>query len=221
MPIPTSDKPLIDRVSLRQIAIDRIKAAILDHTLEPGEDLGDPELQEWLGMSRTPVREALLELTRIGLVETSPQRWTRVAVLDPETVRYDLQTLGALLGGLTRVTVPVLTPAQTASVLAAIDKVLEALHSEDREGVLPLGYEVSRQLRDYCPNPVLLKATSDMVDAKIYRISLSRITLDADWGTLTTNYQSLRDAIAAGSAIAAELAVEQIFQLDAPLGPAR
>ncbi|WP_324170120.1 GntR family transcriptional regulator [Microbacterium oxydans] len=59
-------------MSLREVAVDRIRATIFDGTLVPGERLSDEELQRWLGMSRTPVREALSGLTRIGLVETAP-----------------------------------------------------------------------------------------------------------------------------------------------------
>ncbi|MFB7891915.1 GntR family transcriptional regulator [Microbacterium sp. NPDC056044] len=53
--------------------------AILDGRLAPGERLRDQELAEWLGVSRTPVREALQRLERAGLVEVSPHRYTRVS----------------------------------------------------------------------------------------------------------------------------------------------
>ena len=56
----------------------RLGEAILDGRLAPGERLRDHELAERLGVSRTPVREALQRLERIGLVEVSPNRYTRV-----------------------------------------------------------------------------------------------------------------------------------------------
>jgi len=57
----------------------RLGEAILDGRLAPGERLRDQELAEWLGVSRTPVREALQRLERVGLVEVSPHRYTRVS----------------------------------------------------------------------------------------------------------------------------------------------
>ncbi|MGU3645129.1 GntR family transcriptional regulator [Microbacterium sp. C23T] len=57
----------------------RLGEAILDGRLAPGERLRDQELAEWLGVSRTPVREALQRLERAGLVEVSPHRYTRVS----------------------------------------------------------------------------------------------------------------------------------------------
>ena len=52
----------------------RLGEAILDGSLAPGERLRDHDLAEWLGVSRTPVREALQRLERVGLVEVSPHR---------------------------------------------------------------------------------------------------------------------------------------------------
>ena len=57
----------------------RLGEAILDGRLAPGARLRDQELAEWLGVSRTPVREALQRLERAGLVEVSPHRYTRVS----------------------------------------------------------------------------------------------------------------------------------------------
>lgn len=57
--------------------------AILDGTLQPGQRLRDDELISWLGTSRAPIREALAHLAEVGLVETSPNRFTKVATVSP------------------------------------------------------------------------------------------------------------------------------------------
>src|SRR5690606_24154755 len=49
----------------------RIKDAILDASLLPGQQLVESTLAEWCGVSRTPVREALLRLEQDGMVERS------------------------------------------------------------------------------------------------------------------------------------------------------
>jgi DNA-binding GntR family transcriptional regulator len=218
VPVPTPDHRSVERHSLRQIAVEKIKAAIFDHTLEPGEDLRDEDLQAWLGMSRTPVREALIELRRLGLVEMEAQRFTRVAVPDPTTALYDLQTLGALLGGVTRVTVPALTRAATTDILKALGSVDTALASGDEAQYVSRGRHLTRLLIENCPNPVLLAATDDIIEAKVHRLSLSRIEVNRDWGQLRMDYQRLSSAVEAGDPVAAELALESVFQLDAPLG---
>lgn len=78
MPVP-STQPAAERKLLRDTVQDKIRDAIMDGTLEPGERLNDDDLIAWLGVSRTPIREALAELARAGLIEMAPNRYTRVA----------------------------------------------------------------------------------------------------------------------------------------------
>ena len=61
MPLPTTTAPL-PRVWLNDAAYGRIRDWILDGTLAPGEALRDEALAEALGMSRTPIRDALHRL---------------------------------------------------------------------------------------------------------------------------------------------------------------
>lgn len=101
MPMPTDH---VARVSLSEQAYTRIQSAIMDGTLEPGERLRDPDLVEWLGISRTPIRHALDRLHEQGLVEMERNRYTRVArydiagVLDAVEVAGDLWAGAALRG---------------------------------------------------------------------------------------------------------------------------
>jgi DNA-binding GntR family transcriptional regulator len=83
-------------VLLRDQAYARLRDAILDGTLEPGEHLRDAEIAEWLGLSRTPIREALARLEEYGLVETSPNRYTRVASLSARNARDAFAVVAAL-----------------------------------------------------------------------------------------------------------------------------
>lgn len=217
MPVPSPDHQSVERRSLRQIATAKIKAAILDHTLEPGEALKDDDLMAWLGISRTPIREALIELSRVGLVEVEAQRFTRVANPDPTTAVYDYQAVGALLGGIVRTTVPALNASTTGQLLAQADRVITAIADNDVRVYASCGWDLVHLLIRYCPNPVLVAATEDILDAKLYRLSLSRLNVDRGWDTLHDNWKALRAAVEAGNAIDAELAIERVFQLDIPL----
>ncbi|WP_157963750.1 GntR family transcriptional regulator [Actinocorallia populi] len=59
-------------------AYDAVRRMILSGTAAPGDRLGESELAERLGLSRTPVREALQRLAADGLVEVLPHRGARV-----------------------------------------------------------------------------------------------------------------------------------------------
>jgi DNA-binding GntR family transcriptional regulator len=94
MPIPLT--PAVDRSLLRNDVYGRLRDAIVDGTFAPGEQLKDADLAGWLGVSRTPVREALLRLGQSGLVVTSPGRSTVVSGLDPVAVRDALGVVAAM-----------------------------------------------------------------------------------------------------------------------------
>src|SRR4051794_15226902 len=80
MPVP-EQRDAVKRHLLRDTAYTALCDAIVCGDLAPGEDLHDHELCAWLGISRTPVRDALARLAEEGLVELAPQRYTRVAPL--------------------------------------------------------------------------------------------------------------------------------------------
>ena len=81
---------------LRDDVYRRLRDAIVDGTFAPDEQLRDAELAEWLGVSRTPIREALLRLAHGGLVVAHPGRSTTVAGLDLRATR-DAQSVVAAM----------------------------------------------------------------------------------------------------------------------------
>ncbi len=71
---------------LGQRAYDTLFAAIQGGSLAPGSRIREAELTEWLGMSRTPLRDALLRLEREGLVSLESHRGILVSKLDRRAV---------------------------------------------------------------------------------------------------------------------------------------
>jgi DNA-binding GntR family transcriptional regulator len=80
-------------------AVDRVhsllREGILGGRYSPGERLGEAELAELIGSSRTPVREALRQLEKEGLVEVLPHRGARVAEWTTDDLEeiYDLRAM--------------------------------------------------------------------------------------------------------------------------------
>ena len=82
MPLPASLNRL-DREPSREVIYRQLKGLILDLTLRPLEVLRDADLAQQLGVSRTPVREALRKLEDEGLIESHRNQWTRVSGIVP------------------------------------------------------------------------------------------------------------------------------------------
>ncbi|MGA1813190.1 GntR family transcriptional regulator [Frondihabitans sp. VKM Ac-2883] len=134
-PTPENQEP---RRLLRDVVYDKMFLAILDGTLELGERLNDDELVRWLGVSRTPVREAIAKLAEQGLVDIEANRYTRVVAPSFEqftdTIRtgYDLWSIVMKRG------VPNLTDADRTFVVNALGQRAKDLAAHKREDLATL-----------------------------------------------------------------------------------
>lgn len=72
--------------SARDYAVRVLRDNIISMDLEPGAMVSENELSQELGLSRTPVREALIELSKSGIVEIYPQHGSKIAKIDYDMV---------------------------------------------------------------------------------------------------------------------------------------
>jgi DNA-binding GntR family transcriptional regulator len=117
----------VDRSLLRDRAYRMLRDAIVTGELEPGAVIRDAELAERVGLSRTPVREALARLADEGLVETKPHAWTRVTPLLLREVRDALIVVRAMHELAVRLAVPLLTERHHDLMRAANKRFAAAL----------------------------------------------------------------------------------------------
>jgi DNA-binding GntR family transcriptional regulator len=109
----------LDRALLSDQALSAIRRAIVAGELAPGTPVKDVELAGRMGLSRTPVREALARLADEGLIETKPHSYTRVTPLDADAVRDAHAVIQSMHGLATRLAVPQLTAEHLAAMRAA------------------------------------------------------------------------------------------------------
>ena len=172
MPVP-GERADTGRTLLRDQAYARLRDAILDGTLEPGEQLKDAELAEWLGLSRTPIREAVARLEEYGLVETKPNSYTRVAPLsardarDAFTVYATLEALAASLG------VPQLTGDDLETMRAANREFADALARVDVDAALAADDRFHRVLVQAAANREIARSLARLLP-KIRRLERAR-----------------------------------------------
>ena len=70
----------------RDYALRTLKDNIIHLELAPGEKVSENELAVQMKLSRTPVREALIELSKVRIVEIYPQRGSVVSLVDHDRV---------------------------------------------------------------------------------------------------------------------------------------
>ena len=113
-----------------------LRDAIVSGELEPGSVIRDAELAERVGLSRTPVREALARLAEDGLVETKPHSWTRVTPLLPREAGDALVVVRAMHELAVRLAVPRMTARHRDLMRAANKRFAAALEAGDVQGAI-------------------------------------------------------------------------------------
>lgn len=211
MPVPSSAPT--EHQLLRDTVRHKIHDAIMDGTLEPGERLNDDELIAWLGVSRTPIREALSQLARAGLIEMAPNRYTRVTTPNPAEVVEALQTLGVLFGGVVRLAVPRLTASAKKKILTQLDATIKDYEAHDVPAVNRDALGVFALYVAECGNENLQRVCRDTMDGLAFRLRLPNLDELIDWDQMTADFRRLREATASGDNVDAELATEAIHLL--------
>lgn len=217
---PTADKRIalphspLPRTSLREQVYEVVLRAIVSGDFPPGYQIRDFDIAQSLGVSRTPVREALQRFADEGLVETMPGTATRVAPIDTEAVRNIYPIVGALHALAIRLGAQRIGPDKieamtraNAAFTAAVDEshITAALAADDTFHAVALDAaanpELERTLDRLMPHIRRLQLTqfsSKLVQSSIrqhrhmitacrqHRFADAARTVEQNWGNIET-----------------------------------
>lgn len=134
----------IVRPALHQELAERLRDMIVQGTLAGDEPLNERELCAHFGVSRTPLREAVLVLAAEGLIELIPRRGARVAQLTPDQVREVLE----LLGGLEALAGELACERATPGEIAAIEALHGAMRASYRSADMLAYFKINERIHD-------------------------------------------------------------------------
>ena len=170
MPIPKKIQT-VDKSRVSDKVYDMLRDWIVDGDLGPGEDLKDAELALRLGVSRTPVREALKRLESEGLVYASAGRWTRVTEIRVEDVDNLFPIIKSLdLLALTSA-FESMNPDGAAEMTEQYDRQEKALAKGDTDAAAKAGRALHNAYVERCGNPELIELNQKM-KAKARRLRI-------------------------------------------------
>lgn len=157
-------EPLSPPSSRTEHVMAEIRRAILTRQLPPGHPLVEMELAKQLGVSKTPVREALKLLSSSGLVTFSPYKGASVTVVDADLARqvYDVRLL--LEPEAVRRTVAAGDTGYLDEATTALDAAASALSAGERGELSLLNRRFHRALYARCGNPLLVQMLDDVQD---------------------------------------------------------
>ena len=181
----------------------RIRDMIVHGELASGERINEMELCEVLGVSRTPIREALKVLAAEGLVELLPNRGSRVKT--PST--DEIVSLFAVIAALERLAVETVTLQASEPALAQLralhDEMLQRHAEQDRDRYFELNHRIHETIIEMAANPQLTRTHADLM-TRARRPRFVAITTDGRWDEsvkeheLVMSAMEMRDARFAG-----------------------
>ena len=149
---------------------DSLREAILHGDLRPGSRLGEVELAERLGVSRTPVREALSRLAAEGLVEIAPNRGARVATWTVAELEGVFELRAALEPQLTGFAVARATPQDVDALDELARRMLEVGSPgprQDLDALVPLNRAFHDRVVGLADHPALATALAAAIHPPI------------------------------------------------------
>ncbi|MED5609940.1 MULTISPECIES: GntR family transcriptional regulator [Pseudomonas] len=167
LPLDDSFKVNRNPVTLREIVLDKLRGAILNFQLLPGDRLVERDLCDRLGVSRTSVREALRHLESEGLVEFADAKGPRVAIITLEDA-CDIYELRCVLEGMI---VQLFTLNAKAKDIRALERALEENRKALEEGDLQQVLDSVQGFYD-----VLLEGSGNRIAATQLRQLQARIS---------------------------------------------
>lgn len=186
------------KMSRVEWAYEQIKERILNNEYYPGYQALEQEIAAELGVSRTPVREALIRLQHEGLVDLVPRRGMRVVPM----VAADMKEIYDVLTSLESMAAELLArrrpPAEEMQPMRqAIDDMEEALAADDLEAWARADERYHRSLIDLCGNRRLATMANTVMDQG-HRARMVTLRLRPKPTQSNRDHRDLLDAIARG-----------------------
>lgn len=186
---------------------DSLKAQILDLELKPGTLLDETLVSRQFGVSRSPVREALIRLSAEGLVQNLRNRTSIVAPFDVAALPAYFDALLLLYRLTARLAAANVTPAQTEGLWRIVHDHEEALHRGDMKSMVRHNHDFHTAIAEISGNPFLANWMSGLLDQgqRILRL-YARNRGDKVPDSVLKPHRDMVEAIAAGDADKAEAA---------------
>lgn len=181
--------------SVGEMVYDILREAIDTGTFAPGEWLRQETLAELIGVSRIPVRSALIQLESEGMVTFHPRRGAQVRPVTVEQVREAYELRGLFEPHALRKSMATMTPARLAQLTKLADRMDTMTEGPELLGVR---LEFYRNLYDATNNPTLTKLIEDL-RASIGRYLLGKRITHTDGHS----HRHLIDVVGAGDVDAA------------------
>jgi DNA-binding GntR family transcriptional regulator len=162
------ESPHASSPTLHDGLLGRLRDMIIEGELAPGTRLRERELTEWLGVSRTPLREALKVLAAERLIELTPNRGARIASLSEVEIQHMFELMGAFEGLAGRLAAARASEADLLELQAMHLQMRAHYVRKDLPAYFRLNQAIHRRIVEAAGNP-LLAQSYDQLAGRIRR----------------------------------------------------
>jgi len=191
----TGDLPIL-RATLHEKVVATLRDLIVEGGLAAGSRIAERELCERLGVSRTPLREALKVLASEGLVELLPNRGARVVEPTEADVENMFQVMGALEALSGALACRRITEAELAEISALHYQMLAHYARRQLPEYFRLNQAIHEAIMEAARNPVL-KATYLGLSTRIRRARYVANMSEERWAAAVAEHEALLKALLA------------------------
>lgn len=179
---------------LGEVVFDYLRNAILSGDLKPGERLMEISLAEQLGVSRTPVREAIRKLELENFVEMIPRKGAYVAQLKAKDI-LDILEIRALFDGYAAAAAAEkMSEDEVKALSATLDKFNKAVTKGDKQAMIDTDNRFHDQLIQSTKNRKLIEIVSGLQD-QFQRFRIIYFNEFDNYGDMQNSHQELYEAI--------------------------
>jgi GntR family transcriptional regulator, rspAB operon transcriptional repressor len=199
--------------SLELLAYERIKESIITLELAPRSPIVEVQLAERLGISKTPLRAALLQLEREGLVDSVPYKGSRVAPITAQQIAQLYQLREAIEVYAVRSGLPSFTDADCDALEQILQRQEQAVSVQDYEAANVLDRQFHRYPVERLENPYFTEIFGNILDhRRRLRHVLARASVDPSVVIVSPNHWLRLAAFRARDVDAAERNIVEAIQ---------
>lgn len=203
---PVEAYPRIQRRTLHEEVLERLRDMIIEGRLEPGQRINEGAVGAQLGVSRTPLREAIRTLASEGLVEIQPAKGAVVRRFSVRDLREILEVLKSLeqLGG--RMACAQAQETQIADIVALHARMMELYAQRNRLEYFKLNQAIHSAIVAASGNSVLTEM-HETLQARIKRLRFLGNQGPEKWAGAVTEHEEMIAALERrdGEALAAAI----------------
>lgn len=200
---------------LRDVIFETLRKAIISGDIKPGERLMEVSLAEQMGVSRTPVREAIRRLEAEGLVTMVPRKGTHVSELSMKDIMDVLEVRAALDRLATALAVKRMQPSQIKAMESIHKQFIACVEKENIEGAVRKDIELHDLIYATSGNSRLMSVAAGLRE-HIFRFRVIYMRNVAVAENVEHEHFEILEAIRSGDdVLASELAEKHIkHQMD-------